>query len=264
MTASTQKRSKFEELILQQQDPSGLAVLMILSWISTSDGHIDEREKQALLSIAKSGGHTQCANFILKLALQVNIPAIQLACEIIRVRFAGNEADLFMEMAIGIAIADRHLYPAENHILRLLGDLLGISKIRLNYLFSEITGKPLPDAPDVSSRQYWESKKNTNKGTTHEQSNSSGQSSENAGSHSSQGRSKSTARPRKANRYEEAHDTIGIPRGATKQEIKTAYRRLAKVHHPDRFHSLGKEAVEAAHTTFTRIQDAYSYLTSYA
>ncbi len=264
MTATTQQLSEFEKLILQQKDPSGLAVLMILSWISTSDGHIDEREKQALLSIAKSGGHTECANFIFKLALEVNIPAIQLACEIIRVRFAGKEADLFMEMAIGIAIADRHLYPAENHILRLLGDLLGISKIRLNYLFSEITGKPLPDAPDVSSRQYWESKRSTNKGTTREQSNSSKQGSGSTGSNSSQEKSDSSKRPRKPNRYEEAHETLGIPRGATKQEIKTAYRRLAKVHHPDRFHSLGKEAVEAAHTTFTRIQDAYSYLTSYA
>lgn len=236
--------SEFERLILKENDPTGLAVFLILAWITGSDGELDVDERKALSSIAASGNHINCEDLIIKLGVQGNVPAIQLACELIRIRFANEGASLFLEMAIGIAITDRYLRPSENYILRFLADLLGVAKTELNRLFFERTGKQFPDPPDISSNAYWSSRQQTRST-----------------------RGSSSAKPNQAipkNKYEEAHSILGVPAGTAKDEIKTAYRRLAKKHHPDRYHSLGKEAVEAAHVTFSRIQEAYDYLIKYA
>jgi DnaJ-class molecular chaperone len=53
----------------------------------------------------------------------------------------------------------------------------------------------------------------------------------------------------------EYYDTLGVKRDATADEIKRAYRRLAKEHHPDR--NPGKPEAEA---TFKKVQTAYEVL----
>jgi DnaJ-class molecular chaperone len=49
-----------------------------------------------------------------------------------------------------------------------------------------------------------------------------------------------------------AYETLGVPKGASNDEIKTAYRRLASAHHPDKGGDTGK---------FQEIQSAYETLT---
>jgi DnaJ like chaperone protein len=56
------------------------------------------------------------------------------------------------------------------------------------------------------------------------------------------------------------YDTLGVPPGASADEIKSAYRELAKKYHPDRVAHLGEEFSELAHTKFTEIQQAYERL----
>jgi DnaJ-domain-containing protein 1 len=41
-----------------------------------------------------------------------------------------------------------------------------------------------------------------------------------------------------------AHQLLGVPLGASRQEVSQAYRRLAFVHHPDRVAGMGPEARE--------------------
>lgn len=246
----TSSPSKFEELLLRKNDNVGLSLLLILAWISASDGSIEEQEKQDIYKIAKAGANSECVPIILSIASASDMRSIQLACEVIKTAFHGERAYLFMELAIGMAISDRYLLPSENHILRFLADLLGLSNSKLNQEFERITGKPLPDAPDVSSQSYW----NARRKRAH---------SKNQGERKSQGRSSQT-QSAASSTYNHHYATLGLEPGASQEEIKVAYRRLAKVHHPDRFESLGKEAVEAAHVTFTRIQHAYDYLSKYA
>src|SRR2546422_700531 len=51
-------------------------------------------------------------------------------------------------------------------------------------------------------------------------------------------------------------ETLGVPRAASKDEIKRAYRRLAKKHHPD----LNKDDPKAAEEKFKQISEAYEVL----
>ena len=52
------------------------------------------------------------------------------------------------------------------------------------------------------------------------------------------------------------YERLGVPRGASKDEIKRAYRRLAKKHHPD----LNKDNPKAAEEKFKQISEAYEVL----
>lgn len=55
---------------------------------------------------------------------------------------------------------------------------------------------------------------------------------------------------------EDYYRTLGLSREASKDEIKRAYRRLAKKHHPD----LNKENPKAAEEQFKRVSEAYEVL----
>src|SRR2546428_1957518 len=52
------------------------------------------------------------------------------------------------------------------------------------------------------------------------------------------------------------YERLGVPRGASKDEIKRAYRWLAKQHHPD----LNKDNPKAAEEKFKQISEAYEVL----
>ncbi len=52
------------------------------------------------------------------------------------------------------------------------------------------------------------------------------------------------------------YDTLGVPRGASKDDIKRAYRRLAKKYHPD----LNRDNPKAAEEKFKEVSEAYEVL----
>jgi len=53
---------------------------------------------------------------------------------------------------------------------------------------------------------------------------------------------------------------LGVSTTASMKEIKKAYRKLVKIHHPDRFHNASKEQQDIAKGKFITIQKAYEYL----
>ena len=53
------------------------------------------------------------------------------------------------------------------------------------------------------------------------------------------------------------YDVLGVETGSSDSEIKSAYRRLAKKHHPDKVQNLGEVYVKAAKEKFSKIQAAY-------
>ncbi len=53
---------------------------------------------------------------------------------------------------------------------------------------------------------------------------------------------------------------LGVSTSASMTEVKKAYRKLVKIHHPDRFHNASEEQQRIAKAKFIKIQQAYEYL----
>ena len=54
-----------------------------------------------------------------------------------------------------------------------------------------------------------------------------------------------------------AYSVLGISPSATDEEVKSAYRRMAMKHHPDKVATLGPDVQKAAEEKFRQIQQAY-------
>jgi DnaJ like chaperone protein len=58
------------------------------------------------------------------------------------------------------------------------------------------------------------------------------------------------------------YEILGLADGATKEEIKKAYRKLVKIHHPDNFATSSQSQQKLAQEKFIEIQRAYESLTT--
>ncbi|NIJ44132.1 DnaJ like chaperone protein [Wenyingzhuangia heitensis] len=56
---------------------------------------------------------------------------------------------------------------------------------------------------------------------------------------------------------ESAYQILEVEKTATNDELKKAYRRLVKEHHPDKLAHLGEEHLKGAQEKFQKIQEAY-------
>jgi DnaJ like chaperone protein len=63
------------------------------------------------------------------------------------------------------------------------------------------------------------------------------------------------------NTLNDPYDVLQIPRGASQEEIRTAYKHLAGKYHPDKVLHLGEEFQALAEERFKKIQTAYQKLT---
>jgi DnaJ like chaperone protein len=57
-----------------------------------------------------------------------------------------------------------------------------------------------------------------------------------------------------------AYKILELEKGATPQDIKKAYRRMAKKYHPDKVQHLGPEHQKGAEEKFRKVQEAYEQL----
>jgi len=64
----------------------------------------------------------------------------------------------------------------------------------------------------------------------------------------------------KGNASKDPYAVLNIPKDASPEEIKKAYRELANKYHPDKVHHLGDEFRELAEQRFKEIEEAYREL----
>jgi DnaJ-domain-containing protein 1 len=57
-----------------------------------------------------------------------------------------------------------------------------------------------------------------------------------------------------------SHRVLGVPLGASRQEVSQAYKKLAFMHHPDRVAGMGSEAREYSEERMKELNAAYSEL----
>lgn len=60
--------------------------------------------------------------------------------------------------------------------------------------------------------------------------------------------------------FEDAYAILEISASASDDEVKSAYRRMAMKHHPDKVASLGPDVQKAAEEKFRKIQEAYEII----
>jgi len=70
------------------------------------------------------------------------------------------------------------------------------------------------------------------------------------------------AKPSASYAIDYAYKILELSSSASNEEIKKAYRRLAKIHHPDRSVNLGEKFQKSAKEKFQKLQEAYDLIKS--
>jgi DnaJ like chaperone protein len=76
----------------------------------------------------------------------------------------------------------------------------------------------------------------------------------------SSGGGSSSGRPQPRANLTAAYQILEIQASASDDELKKAYRKMAKKHHPDRVASLGEDLKRNAKEKFQKIQEAYEQI----
>ena len=243
----------FTSILNETEDPAVASMLLILAWVASCDDVIHELELEGLREVARTGKAESDLPSVIEIAKAGCVDEIEIACKILK-ELDRERRLLMLKLAVGMALADGRLTTTEGHVVRFIADVLTIGPSKLDNVFRELTGKPLPIPADPSSVEWW-NKRDSSAASTDSNTKTRTEYAKAEGSkippHANPGVS--------MNRFRDLA-ILGLDEDATHEEIKQGYRRMAKVHHPDRYVSLGPEAVKAAEISFQRIRASYDRL----
>ena len=280
--------SPFELLLLKSRHQADTAALLLLAWVLANRGPIGEPERSRLSELTGGFRHGHALAPILEIAATQDLGAIQLAAEVLQKEVHGEQAAPFLRLAIALAVEDGKLSMANQHVLRFLADLLGVSPGEFAPLFEAVAGKAFANPDDPSRSGYWQAKEHRrrqreqesqrqddrrrsdqehrhHRGEEPRHEHRTGGQGQHRQERYHQERHRQRDRgarqdPPPADRTRRALAVLGLEPGASRSEIRTAYRRLAQVHHPDRFFNAGEAVMASASQRFQRIRRAYDYL----
>ena len=232
----------FREIFRAAEHRQDLCVLAILAWVASCDGRVAPREEQLLRGVAEGLDGFGDVSDVIAAVRPGREDDLELACRYVRNHVDRGGKRLLAQVAIAMAVEDGYLTVGENHVLRFLADLLGISPRKFGKLFEQIARRPFPVAGDPSTPAWWARRE--------------------AGMPAQPdpdllGPDDAPEPPERMDRAT-ALGVLGLEEGVSAEQVHRAYRRMAKARHPDRFARLGGAAVAA----FERVREAYQVLTS--
>lgn len=238
--------SDFERALKSATNPGTECIRYALAWIAHADGTFGPAERELLEKFYPQVDQDIPLEVVLASIRAGSLRDARAALGYLRMlEFTGRMQVL--EMMVMMVLSDERLSIGEIHALRFCADVMGCAPHLLDAAYRKMAGRELIEPGDPSSPAWW-------RATQQRTSNAGGQSR----SENREQDSRSTPPPRSARPGLVAHlAVLGLVEPVTASEVKQAYRRLAAVHHPDRFEKLGGEAAERAKRTFQRIQEAY-------
>lgn len=252
--------SDFLTLFWRSPDRANLCTLTLLAWLAASDGGIAPAE-QALLRRFAVAGNAGEIDLILQVALTGDVEDLEVVCRYAMSKLSRRKQRLLAQLAVMIAAADGKITVGENYAMQFLADLLGISPRAFARLFQQVTHRPYPEAGDPSGIEWWHQRE---AGVQAEPAFDLPPSPKIDATQSTSSRAERSAPPSaQANAemtHTQARTILGISENATLNDIRSAFRRLAKVRHPDRFAKLGPSAVAVASESFKQLDAAYTML----
>lgn len=290
--------SSFERVLIESRSQVDTAVLLLLAWVLVKRrGVSDSQRRRRLAQVTGHFRHGHAATAMLEIAREQDIDALQLAAEVIRRDCDVQRRQAVMHQAITLATDDGALSAENHHVLRFLADVLTLAPTTLATLFLELTGVALGSPEDISRQAYWlehdadyreararkereANEREAQQAAAQERKRQEQQRQEQARRDEAQREQarEDQARREKARRERARRDpgptpapsdayktrralaVLGLAAGASRADIRRAYRRLAQLNHPDRFYTQSDHHVALASQRFQRIKNAYDYL----
>lgn len=206
---------------------------------------------------SKSEFETLCAYFTYKFGDQIGIVAqkfikknmkkkVQLDKQVLKVnRLNEKQRNMFLFHLFSMAFADKYCCYYENRYLSDLAKLIGVS----DYYFEKIRNKIEVD--NLNKQYQAEEERRKQNDNQHEKWQQQSEKEE----------EKSSKKNNFSNQFfselTNAYLVLGVSRFATQDEIKKAYRKLAKLYHPDKNTHLNSALIKLNEKKFKEITHAY-------
>ena len=217
------RRVKDNELNKNQSAYLRLLAAMMAK-IAKADGHIDESEicsaEKAFDRLGFSDIQKQLCILAFRNALNEPHSADYYAAEMVRLDYSYEMRLIAYEILWDVACADKVLTPEERNVLRKLERVLKLNQGTFNKFFTE----RIASQTNNSRANYWWEKSSS-----------------------------------QSNPLEDEYDELGCKPTATDDELKVAYRTLAKKYHPDilRAQGMPESLMGKANERMARINTAW-------
>lgn len=202
--------------------------------VAAADGHISQEEIDSIEGFYRRHGASPMFLALVQKDLEyfTRNPDIDSVCRVIRSGASSHSEILFIfGVVVMVAGADNVLHPREKEALFDVGTRLGLSRDTID---------------ETLKTSFGFGSRTTSGGGSY------------AGREGYAGRGRASTPP--VDLLAQQYRTLGLEPGASLEEVKQAYRKMAKQYHPDAVAHLGKEFQKMAQDKFKTIQKAYEML----
>ena len=243
--------SDFARIFNATRHRQSVSILAVLSWIAACDGHISPGEQALLNTVAAAIDDPEELAVVEAAARAGRVEDLELACRFLKYNLDRGGKRLLAQLAITMAIQDGAISVGENYAMQFLADLLGLRPRAIAKLFQQMAHRPFPRAGDPSSPDWWTARESG------QQAAPESIASLDDGAPAEPDEPADETMTRRI-----ALSVMGLEEGVSRETVHSAYRRLAKARHPDRFSPLGPAAVATASEAFKRLHEAYAVLSA--